>query len=71
MAKQNKPLEPYQKNYATRVTRLADMLGGLRALSRNLGLGHSTLTARIENPCRVKREMSLALEMLETRLEIN
>jgi hypothetical protein len=51
--------------YVARVRSLSDALGGMRAVSRALGIsGHGTLQYRLDRPAAVRMEHVLAARML-------
>lgn len=57
------------EDYCVRTLYLETALGSRRALARQLGVRHSTLTRRLKNPSMLKREHILALEALMNRLK--
>ena len=56
------------ERYKFMVEDCTQKFGSQRALARQLGIKHSTLTYRINHPSALKREHVYAIELIHTRV---
>lgn len=56
------------EKYRVMVSECTQKFGSQRALARQLGIKHSTLTYRINHPDALKREHVYAIELIHTRV---